>query len=78
MIGWLLAGLAGAAVLNSDSSYGSEGLISGRDKTCSLCGRGNNDWKVVGEWKEYGTSHIKVRFSCSKCGRSWAKTYEIN
>ena len=78
MIGWLLAGLAGAAVLSSNSSYVDEGLISGRDKSCSLCGRGDNEWKVVGEWKEFGTSYIKVRFSCSKCGRCWTKTYEID
>ena len=76
MIGWLLAGLAGAAMISSDSS-GNEGMISGRDKDCSLCGTSNNEWKVVGEWQEYGQSYIKVRFKCSKCGRTWSKTYEM-
>lgn len=78
MIGWLLAGLTGAAVLSSDNSHGNEGLISARDKTCSLCSRGNNEWSVAGQWKERGTSFIKVRFNCSKCGRSWTKTYELD
>ena len=76
MIGWLLAGLAGAAIVGSNTSSDDEGMISGRDKSCSLCGTSGNDWKVADEWTEWSRSYIKVRFCCRRCGRSWTKTYQ--
>ena len=77
MIGWLLAGLAGAAILGSDSTSKSDGLITTDDKRCSLCGSRDAAWAVVEEWKNFSHSYVKVRFTCKECGRSWTKTYEI-
>lgn len=67
MISWILAGLAGAALLGSDSS--SQPMVSSQDCKCQLCGRSASE-KYERETRE----GICVRFYCS-CGRTWKKWY---
>lgn len=68
MIGWILAGLAGAALLSDGNSSGT--MVKSSHCECKFCGR-TADYEFAGE----NDSFIRARFRCS-CGRVWTKFYE--
>lgn len=68
MIGWILAGLAGAALLSDGDS--SVPMVKSWHRDCKFCG-GTAKYEFVGE----NSSIIRARFRCS-CGRVWTKDYE--
>lgn len=80
MIGWILAGLVGVALLsgneNGDSAHG---LIKASHGNCNLCGGRNSTATVIKEYKSPGGcyTYAVVKFRCNKCGRTWTKTYQV-
>ena len=68
ILGWIAAGLIGAACVSSSNNDGP--LIKSSHCECQLCGRSADYW-VTGERSYY----IDVKFKCRGCGRIWTKTY---
>lgn len=70
MIGWILAGLAGVALMSEDTEKNTGPMVKSWHCDCRFCG-GTAKYEFAGE----DVHNIYARFRCD-CGRVWTKEYE--